>query len=267
MAASPNELVRALEGNLWSFGRNLGSGPGGRVVDTETRLVVHTPVPNPPYNGIWRFGDEGGASLLEQADRILDGFRERGVPAIWFIHPTAPSGLENALEGAGLELADELSGMARSLEDLEPLPMHPDGIEVRETTIADTDTWLELIWWRYGLDRAASSPYLTSIFRRAIGDGTIRLWIAYLDGEPVSKAAIHCHRGVAGVYGVATTEAGRGRGLASLLTLHGLHAARDDGVSTSVLHATPMARALYERLRYRTVAPFRVLADPGTPHF
>lgn len=67
MAASPNELVRALEGNLWSFGRNLGSGPGGRVVDTETRLVVHTPVPNPPYNGIWRFGDEGGASLLEQA--------------------------------------------------------------------------------------------------------------------------------------------------------------------------------------------------------
>lgn len=258
--------MRALEANLWSLGRDLGSGRDGRVIDTETRLVVHTPVRNPPYNGVWRFFDEGDVSLVEQADNILAGFRERGVPAIWFVHPTAPDRLERALEDVGLKLADELSGMVRQLDDLEPLPPLPEGIEVHETTIADTATWLELIWWRYGLEREASSPYLTSIFRRAVGSGSIRLWIAYLDGEPVSKAAIHCHEGVAGVYGVATTKAGRGRGLASLLTLHGLHAARSAGIRTSVLHATPMARALYERLHYRQVAPFRVWADPGTSH-
>ncbi|MEM7135141.1 MAG: GNAT family N-acetyltransferase [Myxococcota bacterium] len=266
MAHSPLAPVTALEDNLWSLGRALGSGRDGRVIDTETRLVIHTPVRSPPYNGVWRFFDEGDASLLEQANQVLAGFRERGVPAIWFVHPTAPDELDKALEDAGLTLADELSGMVRALDDLPPLPPPPEGIELREATTADTATWLELISWRYGLERESSSPYLTSIFGRAIGSGIIRLWIALLNGEPVSKAAIHCHRGVAGVYGVATTEAGRGRGLASLLTLHGLHAARNDGMHSSVLHATPMARALYERLDYRCVAPFRVWASPGTPH-
>lgn len=267
MVTSSDEAIGALETNVWSLGRAIGSGPGGRVTDSDTRLVVETPVAKPPYNGVWRFYDEGDAPLDEQAAHALRPFRERGVSAIWFVHPTAPRRLETVLRKVGLEPADELSGMVRSLDDLEPIPSSPRGVEVRETTVHDTATWLELISWRYNLQRDASSPYLTSIFERAIGSRSIRLWIAYLEDQPVSKAAVHLHRGVAGVYGVATTEAGRGRGLASLLTLHGLHAARAEGIRTSILHATPMARSLYERLSYEIVAPFNVWADPGTPHF
>ena len=53
---------------------------------------------------------------------------------------------------------------------------------------------------------------------------------------------------------VATTERGRGKGLASLLANVALHATADAGFRASVLHSTPMAHSMYQRLGYRDVA-------------
>ena len=61
----------------------------------------------------------------------------------------------------------------------------------------------------------------------------------------------------------ATTEAGRGKGLARHLTLTGLHAAAGDGITTGVLHSTPMAHSLYEKMGFRDAATFRLWATPG----
>lgn len=72
--------------------------------------------------------------------------------------------------------------------------------------------------------------------------------------------------GVAGIYGVATTESGRHRGLARLLCSTALDAARTAGVERTVLHSTPMARSLFQRMGYEDVATFEVWAAPDSVH-
>ena len=72
--------------------------------------------------------------------------------------------------------------------------------------------------------------------------------------------------GVAGIYGVATKPEARGLGLARILTLQALREARLGGYDRGVLHSTPMARSLYEKIGFRTYSRFRIFAPPQTFH-
>jgi hypothetical protein len=44
-----NAPISELEHSAWSISSFTGRGPGGRIVDTPTRLVIETPVERPPY--------------------------------------------------------------------------------------------------------------------------------------------------------------------------------------------------------------------------
>jgi predicted GNAT family acetyltransferase len=155
--------------------------------------------------------------------------------------------------------------MIADLSALVPAPAAPEGVEVSEVSPTDTGDWLHLVSWRYGLD-TSTSAYLRDVFCRAL-EGATRMWIARVDGVPASKTGLHIDKhGVAGIYGVATTEQGRNRGLASLLTLTALNAAKQAGVTTAVLHSTPMARSLYRRLGFEDVGVFEAWARPDTLH-
>jgi len=257
-----DQLVAALERNLWSIMRVFGQVDGAELIDSPTRLIIQSPVAQPPYNSVLRFGDEADRPLEAQVADALAHFANREVVFVWLLHPTAPPGLAAALQAHGLACAEPLYGMARGLSDLPQMPPVPDGVKIIEPGLDDPSTWLHLVTWRYGLD-LEHSPYLTAAYRAHLAAGS-RLFIATIDGEPVSKVVMHPHEGVAGIFGVATTEAGRGKGLASLLTLHALHQARSAGLATSVLHATPMAQPVYARLGYDDVATFELWARPDS---
>jgi len=257
------DSIAALEANFWSMFSLLGRGTAGRVLDTRTRLIVEAPIDRPPYNAVLRFLDDGSSPLRRQVRDTLAPFRKRAVPVVWAVHPTTSEGVVEALEAEGLAVAEKLPGMVADITELPP-PPEVDGADVFEASSDTSDAWVDLVSWRYGLGHD-TSRYLRELYEIGI-HGHSRLWMARIDGEYVSKVVLHIHDGVAGIYGVVTTEAGRGRGLASALTLSALNVAREEGVETSVLHSTPMAKGLYERLGYREVAPFEIWADPGTLH-
>ncbi len=261
--------ISELEHSAWSMFSFMGRGPGGRLVDTATRLVIETPVARPPYNAVLRFHDEGDRPLRDQAEALLAPMMERGVTPVWMVHPTTDPAIRDALAGLGLECAEELYGMAADLADLPRPDEVPDGVEVVELTLDDSHTWLELVSWRYGLGEE-SSEYLIEAYRTSLDERT-RVWVAMVDGQPVSKVGLHIDHlvnpgGVAGIYGVATTEGGRGRGLARLLCSIALDAARSVGVERTVLHSTPMARSLYQRMGYDDVVTFEIWAAPDSVH-
>lgn len=258
------ELIADLERNAWSMFSVLGRGPGGSILDTPTRLVVESPVPRPPYNGVWRFYDEGDRPLRDQAGELLAPMVSRGVEPVWVVHPTTDARIRDALASLGMVCADAVYGMYAELTDVEPARPVPDGIEVIEMSLDNPQHWLELVSWRYGLSEE-SSAYLRAFYETAFEFGT-RGWVALVDGHPVSKVAMHSESGVAGIYGVATTEEGRGRGLATLLCATALDAARSAGSTRTILHSTPMARSLYRRMGFRDVAPFEMWAAPGALH-
>lgn len=256
--------INDLEESAWSMFSSTGLGSGGRIVDTPTRLVVESPVPRPPYNGVWRFFDEGDRPLRQQAAELLAPMVERGVSPVWIVHPTTDPRIRNVLTELGMVCAEDVYGMCADLDAIDPPQSQPDDIEVVELSADDSQPWLELVSWRYGLAEE-SSGYLREVYLASLDRGT-RCWIALVDGRPASKAVLHVDNGVAGIYGVATTEAGRGRGLATLLCATALEAARTAGADRTVLHSTPMARSLYQRMGYRDVTTFEMWAAPDTLH-
>lgn len=258
-----DQAVRDLEHNFGSMFSLMGLGRGGRLVDTPTRLVTEAPVPQPPYNAVLRFHDEGNRPLREQAVELLSPMIDRGVTPIWVVHPTTDPGIREVLADLGLVCAEEVFGMCADLVDID-LPAQRDDIEIIEFDQDSEHHWLDLVSWRYGLSNE-SSPYLRDVYRAGLRRGTGGL-VALVDGTPLSKAVVHVADGVAGIYGVATTEAGRGRGLATHLCATSLANARAAGAMRTVLHSTPMARELYRRMGYRDVATFEMWAAPGTLH-
>lgn len=256
--------IASLEANLWSMYSILGAGTGGSILDTPDRLVVEAPLPQPPYNTVLRFRDDGTGPLSEQVAKEWIRFSRRGVIGAFVCHPTAPDGLEAALLANGLEEAERLAGMAMDLTTDLPARRTVNGVDLVEAGDADADDWVDLVTWRYGLE-PTTEDYLRDLYRGAIGTHS-RLFVARIDGRAVSKVVLHLSGGVAGIYGVATTEAGRRRGLASALTIEALHAAWGAGATMSVLHATPMAHDLYADIGYRDVAAFGMWAEPATLH-
>lgn len=243
--------VASLEANVWSMFSILGAGTGGSILDTPARLVVEAPLPQPPYNAVLRFRDDGTGPLAEQVAREWVRFTRRGVNGVFLRHPTAPDGLDAALAANGLEEAERLAGMALDLTTDLPARRAVDGVDLVEAGNADTDDWVDLVTWRYGLE-STTEDYLRDVYRQAIGTHS-RLFVARIDGRAVSKVVLHLSDGVAEIYGAATTEAGRRRGLASALTIAALHRAWELGTGVgAALHtdgARPVSRPRVPRRR------------------
>jgi len=254
-----DQLVHALERHLWSMWGPLGNGPGGRLTDSPTRLLVETPLPQPPYNTVLRFLDDHTSGLQAQVDEVVGHYQSRPVTLAWMVHPTSPPGVRECLALRGLVTAEELFGMVAELATLDLEVAPAEGVELLEATVDHSSDWVKMVDVRYGLD-AVGSSFVRQLMEDNIGHA--RWFMARVDGVPVSKAILHVSDGIAGIYGVATFDGGRGKGLATALTKHALGVARESGCELGLLHSTPMARELYRSIGFRDVATFEIWAEP-----
>jgi GNAT superfamily N-acetyltransferase len=227
-----------------------------------------TPIPTLPYNGVIRFTAEHDVD--RRIDALFAHYRRRGIPFLWIVHPSArPLDLPERLRARGMEEAETCPGMAINLDDLPPLQPLPDGIAISEVSgETDAGRLLELVGWRWAVPQQARPALagVTRAFEVGVPGSKIRSWLAWQGGVPVAKALLHLAAGVAGLYGVVTRPEARGLGLARSLTIHAFSVARREGYATGVLHSTPMARGLYEKIGCRAYGDFRIFAPPRTLH-
>jgi ribosomal protein S18 acetylase RimI-like enzyme len=94
----------------------------------------------------------------------------------------------------------------------------------------------------------------TDSFTRALAntpEGTVRAYVARLDGRAVGCLTITDHNGNADVESVAVLPEARGRGISGKLLGYALADARERGLATSTLVATDLGLPVYERAGYR----------------
>jgi len=262
------QKVRATEENFWAVYSQFGRGPGCQLHDESDVVWFETPLTNLPYNGVIR------AHLAEDApvvvDRIVSHFRLRNVPFFWVVHPSAtPRDLPRILEERGVKLAETLPGMTMDLADLPTREECPFGFEIREVNSPDQLRPIqEMIVERWDVPENDRDVHFGITLSFGLGDPSspYRAWAAYEDGEPVCKVLLNMIDGSAGIHGVATKPAARGRGLARVLTLHALHYARERGHRLGMLHSSAMARSLYEKIGFRAVADFSIHVSSGDLH-
>ena len=260
---SIEEVIHQVELNLWETWSNFGRGPGCTLHDESDALWFETPIPVLPYNTVLKFQVE--RDVDRRIDSLVNCYAARNVPLLWIIHPSSlPLDLCVKLEQRGLQEIEIAPCMARSLDQLPETPPLPAGVEIREA-IGDKDIMelYGLAAWRWGVPEEYR-PHLKQILEQfEIGERTsnTRFWLAWRDGVPISKIGLYNGSGSAGIYGVATKPEARGLGIASILMVTAMNAAKEMGHKLVVLDSSPLAEKLYKRLGFITVAPLRLYSS------
>lgn len=158
----------------------------------------------------------------------------------------------------GLELLGHPPLMVR-LPSHHRMP-HPRGVDVLEVR-DDKDLAIaeRILVEGYPIpDLQPLSP--GDLFGPAILEGSTRIWVGHVDGEPASVAAAHLQAGVTLVEFVAALPQARGRGAGGAVTWAATLADPD---VPAVLLASDDGRPVYERMGYVAVERWTAWLRPG----
>ncbi len=120
----------------------------------------------------------------------------------------------------------------------------PEGVEVREVRDADELAVAERVLVE-GYPMPGTPP--GSVLAPGLLGGPTRVWLAYVDGEPVAVGAAHRAAGATLVEYVAALPAARGKGAGAAVTWAATLA---DPEAPAVLVASDDGRPTYERMGY-----------------
>ena len=244
-----NQQTREIEAALVGHWSHLGRWAAGVLVDEGGVLRYETPIPHLPYNGVIRTAISGG-DPGEAVNGVVASFQRRGVPFIWWEHPSStPSDLGFHLERNGLTAVERVTGMAIDLDDWNETTPRGDVrfVEVLDTEAMEAYEDLIVRYW----ELPPESQAMVASLNRFWGPGQLpaHRWVAYIDDRPVGKAllSLAAPKGVAAVYGMSVTPESRGRGIAGDLTSTLLTRAKELGCRRVVLHSSESAVNVYRR--------------------
>ncbi len=251
---------------MWAQWSQFGVPDGCVFERSGGTYALKTPIATFPYNGVFRFVESDGVD--DRIDRLIADYEKRRVDHFWVVHPTAqPADLDARLHARGFAEVEVCPGMVVAPSDL-ATEAPPSEIEFVPIGPDEEGPTIEFVAHRWGVP-AQDRALVGRFFREnRIGqpDAPLRGWLALLNGHAVGKAFTYRKENVVGLYGVATREEARGRGVGRAICEHALGQSCRPGVDLLVLHSTPMAVTLYEKLGFRHVAPFRIFSRAGEVH-
>jgi ribosomal protein S18 acetylase RimI-like enzyme len=250
----PGQAIQtAIEANMCTYWLSLAQGPAAERWDGSDLKWAYTgsPVLN-RVAGAQLDEDQTDARIAE----VLQRFRGWGAGVTWLTGPsTRPPDLGQRLLRQGFSHQDTWTGMALDLSAAATPDSGPPGLTVGPADGgAARRVWLDVVGTAFRLPPAARGVFgrLPSRAGATEGpDGALwRRYLGFLDGRPVSAAALVGAAGAAGVYLVGTVPGARQRGFATALTHHVLAEARALGYDLAVLQATNEGRGLYRKLGF-----------------
>ena len=230
---------------------------GGEVVEVDGLLVAFSNLPAPELNGtrVIREPDDAPAAL----DAARAVFRSRGHPFFGIeIEVGRHPAVESAVRAAGLRRVERWPTMAVSIALL-PDEQVPAGVEirhVREEQELDAVRTVEVA--AFGTPVEIAERF---VGRKMLEDPRVRMFTAWIDGEPVGEASAYLLHDTVGIFGVGVVESARRRGIGAALTLRAARAF-DDWTDLAWLQPSDMALRMYEGQGFRRVSDWEVWAAP-----
>ena len=231
------------------------SVPGARLHQESGVAWIDAGLNDSTFNHV--YGNSLSVDELELGvGRVADHFRERGLPFKWTVGLLGePQGIAKVLEAHGLRLDEREPGML-----LEPggLPAEAvPGLEIRPAT--DADLLRQWLWaWGCGAPEDVIERWYGVYEDLPYGpDGPLRMFVGFLDGEPVATVYLHLVAGpgalplIGTVHYVVTRPEFRRRGIGAVMTQVAMREAEAAGCSGVVLTASPYGVGVYRRLGFR----------------
>jgi ribosomal protein S18 acetylase RimI-like enzyme len=270
--ATDRELGLAVFENLYDLFRAMAKNlPDGQLIESEP-LSRHITFPtNPMFKGVWN--THLSESDVDAAiDDTIAWFKEQDAPYFfwWTGGNTSPADLGQRLAKRGLismeEQTRELAKGILSTEQGAPcmvaeldklnetmLEQTPKNFVIKE--IANENElydFKKVFVETYEIPEWAGQAWVDATLAIGIGKAPWKLFVGYLNNEPVATNLLFNGGGVASVYAIATISAARGKGIGAAITLKPLLEARDQkGYKYAVLFSTEMGIPVYKRIGFR----------------
>jgi GNAT superfamily N-acetyltransferase len=226
---------------------------GGEVVEVDGLLVSLSNLPASELNGTRVIREPDDAPTALEAARAV--FRGRGHPFFGIeIEVGRHPAVEGAIRAAGLRRVDGWPTMAARIAALPPERV-PDGVAIREARRQeDLEAVRSVEVATFGTPRDIAERF---VGLRMLEDDRVRVFTAWIDGEPVGEASAYLLHDTVGIYGVGVVESARRRGIGAALTLSAARAF-EDRTNIAWLQPSEMARTMYDDLGFRSVSDWEV---------
>jgi GNAT superfamily N-acetyltransferase len=245
------QLAKIADANYWESFSMLARSCGGAVLESDDVLGIRTGLPVPMLNHglITRKPDDVEGSLRA----LIEFFEEIGVPHILRVREGVAPEAEKAIEAMGFPHSDTTPGMA--LFPIGDPPPLPDGLRIE--TVRDEQQlgqFQEVMSGGFSMPLHLAKGLITPA---VLGVSGFESYLGFLDGKAVATSGLYFGDGTAGVYNVGTLPDYRRPGLGAAMTWHAVSRGADRGCTVSILQASVMGKPVYERMGFRTVAPYR----------
>ena len=238
--------------------------PSAAWEDRDGLRTAFTGLPHPLGNVAWN-ANLGPEVVESRIDGVIHSLKQRQVPGAWIVGPTSqPSDLGDRLLSRGFILADRMPGMILDLNTLQAPPV-PAGVEILEVRDLETlDRWTHVLSEGYDIPLEIATCFSNlPEGDRFTSRAPLRVYLALHQGRPVACSMLYSGSDLAGVYCVATVPDARRKGIGAAVTAAPLLDARDQGLSTGLLHATPLGEPVYRRLGFQEVCTISLYAWVG----
>lgn len=259
----PVDFARVADNLRESFRVLAACRQGGEVRELRGVSIASANVTFQMFNAAFLSAPvESEAELAQRIALASLHFGKRELPwAYWvcqdFIEPRTRRRSQRLFDKYGLRHSVDLPGMIaeRLLPPARPLPR----LDVRRVASGPTrDDFCTIGSVCFNVPLS----WFGEVFQEGAVWSRFSAYVAYLDGEPVSTAAVVIADGVAGVYNVATIPAHQRRGYGEVVMRHALQEMRrEHGVERTILQSTPAGYRLYERMGYRPVTTVAVYSS------
>ena len=254
-------LLRLMDLNMWEMCREMTRYTrGGELIETPELTLTASPF-GAPFNNLALVRAPIDAGALIQA--LQDFYVRRGRAFAIMTRKHADTALEDALGERGFTVLVSEPGMALLADP--GTRGEPPGLDVRPAvTDAGRRDFLHVSAEAYATYEQPR-PYTEAAFDalESVCSPQIQGFVGYVDGRPVAAAALYLTHGVAGIGWVGTVPEERGRAYGEAVTWAAVREGFRRGAAFANLQASPMGRAVYERMGFVTVTKYRLLV--GNP--
>ena len=246
-----DELASAVDRNYWESYTALAQACGGGVLRDEGVLAISTGLPVPALNQ--GFVTNPLSAPEDSIRELIDFFDHAGVPFILRVREGVDPDSEQAMAAMGMPYSDTVPGMAMfPIGNAPPLPAGLTIEAVRDD--ATLARFQQVMAEGFGMPLALAQQLMQPASLKIPG---FESYLGLIDDEPVATSSVYTAGEVAGVYNVATIASRRRRGFGEALTGHAVSRGQEQGCTVAILQASAMGKPVYERMGFRTVAPYR----------
>jgi len=222
----------------------------GMQREETPHLVRHI---SPSGEGLIIYSNLNSTNVEEVIQEQIAHFESMGRDFCWVVFQhDDPANLKDRLLANGFLNEEPEAIMILDIEDLPPVLVKPICHDIQR--ISDPDKIDDVLAIRHQVWQSDYSAMAKSLTKRLIdAPESLGLYVAYIDGKPVSTAQISFFQKghFAGLVQAATLPGYRGRGLFTALVAMRVQEARRRGIRFVDADASPMSRPILEKLGFQ----------------